>query len=336
MTPRRALLSLVCVLPLCALLVLAQNRVDAALAEDQEDTILYLPNEKLLNHFTAGMNSVIADLIWLECVNYVSIQSEGDGNFQWLKQMVNTAVRLDPYFADVYRFGGMFLAGLDADDEAGLDLLKRGIVINTDSWELPYEAALIYLLNRSKDPGSKEIATLYLSMSASKEYAPEVVRDIAARLQGEFNFVELEREMWTGMLNNPDKLIRDMAKQKLAELEIRLYIEDINAKIDQFIGLNGIPPGNLQEVATFNSPDALGGRFFVGPNNRMQNTTLLNAEKTRILKMLQDTIQKYYDENGQFPPQLETITQYNFLPAIPPHPYPGLQWSYNPQTGTVK
>lgn len=326
MSTRRTRIALACIIPLAAALVFVQSKVDATRAIDQGEDLLYLPNEKLLDHFTAGMGTIVADFIWLECVNYTARQAKGDGNLQWLNHMVNTVVRLDPYFTDVYRFGGMFLAGLDADDEAGLDLLKRGIVLNTKSWELPYEAALIYLLNRADEPGSKEIAALYLSMSAGKVGAPELVRDTAEKLQGEFNLTELERGMWTNMLENPDALLRDVAERKLAQMDIQEFLDDYRQA-------NGISP---KQVADQNSPDALGGRFFVDDNGHIQNTTLLDNEKSNILKILRRALGKFHKQNGQWPPDLQTITNLNLLPAIPPHPYPNQQWAYNPETGDIQ
>ena len=35
-----------------------------------DEELLYLPNENLLNHFTAGLSSVVADLLWLRTIHY--------------------------------------------------------------------------------------------------------------------------------------------------------------------------------------------------------------------------------------------------------------------------
>ena len=37
---------------------------------------------------------------------------------------------------------------LKADDDAGIDLLERGVVANPRNFQLPYELAMIFLLNR--------------------------------------------------------------------------------------------------------------------------------------------------------------------------------------------
>jgi hypothetical protein len=93
------------ILALAGITVFAQMRADA-FKPQRKDEIVYLPNQKLLMHFTAGMNSIVADLLWLRCVQYTGVEIKESHNFAWLKQMLNTIVKMDPHFADVYRYGG--------------------------------------------------------------------------------------------------------------------------------------------------------------------------------------------------------------------------------------
>ena len=61
---------------------------------------------RILNHFTGGMNNVVADLLWLRCIQYIGKENKGERNFIWLNQLLDTVVQLDPYFGDAYRYGG--------------------------------------------------------------------------------------------------------------------------------------------------------------------------------------------------------------------------------------
>jgi len=187
-----------------------------------DDELLYLPNEKLLTHFTGGMSSIIANMLWLRCVRYIAEEAKGARNFEWLEEMLHTVVRLDPYFVDAYRFGGLFLAALKAEDDAGLALLHKGIKQNPNAWELPYECAMIYLLNRRDHPHASIRAAHYLAMSAATGEAPPFVADVASKLQSEHNLVEIEFEMWARMAQSNDAFLRELAETKLQELQQRL------------------------------------------------------------------------------------------------------------------
>lgn len=201
--------------------VVAHRGAERARPVTQEE-LLYLPNERMLTHFTAGMSSVIADLLWLRCVRYVAEETRGGRNLEWLEQMLHTVTRLDPHFVDAYRFGGLFMAALRAEDDAGLELLHRGIVRNPYAWELPNECAMIYLLNRRNRSDATQQAAKYLAMAVKTGRAPAPVADLASKIQGHHNMLDVEFEMWSGMAESDDQLLRELAKQKLMELKARI------------------------------------------------------------------------------------------------------------------
>lgn len=190
--------------------------------EPMPTELMYLPNEKLLTHFTGGMSSIVANMLWLRCVRYIAQEAKGARNFEWLEQMIRTVVRLDPHFVDAYRYGGLFLAALKAEDDAGLALLHEGIRRNPRAWELPYECAMIYLLNRGDQPGARDMAAFYLSMSAATGTAPPFVADAAVKLQRDGSMLEIEFEMWARMAESDDAFLRELAESKLREMQERL------------------------------------------------------------------------------------------------------------------
>jgi len=221
MGPRTKALLAALVLVLFAASVLAQQGANRHRA-DIDTELLYLPNEKLMTHFTGGMSSIIANLLWLRCVSYIAEEARGARNFEWLEQMLRTVVRLDPHFVDVYRYGGLFLAALKAEDDAGLALLHEGIKRNPHAWELPYECAMIYLLNRRDHPESRTRAARYLAMSAATGNAPPHVAEVAAKLYGDHDLLEIEFDMWARMAQSDDAFLRELAESKLRELQQRL------------------------------------------------------------------------------------------------------------------
>jgi hypothetical protein len=326
---------------LFALAVAAQRGADHARAAAADEELLYLPNEKLLNHFTGGLSSIVADMLWLKCVQYVGTQVQGDRDFTWLNHMLNTVVRLDPYFKDAYRYGGMFLAALRADSDAGLDLLERGMVQCPDAWELPYEAAMIHLLNRRDQPGALQRVAYFLSMSAATGKAPGMVLELAQRLQSEYNMVDIEREMWAGLLESGDRLLSEMAARKLIELRLREACDIMNERAAHFTAAQGRLPASLEELAGGRLPpelleDPLGGRFFLDASGRVWNTSILDEELHQRRGVLRNAIEKFRNQQGVWPPRIESLVEARLLNTIPPHPYPDQAWRYDPATGEIE
>lgn len=323
-----------------ALMLVAQHQVDNARDKNFKSELLYLPNATLLQHFTAGMNSIISDLLWIRCVQYIAEENRGDRAFKWLDQMLDTVVRLDPYFVDVYRYGGMFLAALKAEDSASLELIERGMVKNPDAWQLPYEAAMIYLLNRQSDPDSQQKAACYLAMSAATGNAPPLVLDLAAKLQGRTNLFEIERDMWNNLLQSPDSLLRDLAARKLQELTLREACHILNERMAQFAQAAGRPATSLDELIQAElikavPPDPLGGKFFIDSGGEVQNTTLLDSTKAQNTQLIRDALEKYREKHGTWPPDLEDLVRKGPFTQLPPNPYKGQAWRYDPNTGEV-
>jgi len=335
-----ALLSATCALLVFVLTIYAQTRADASRAEI-EDQLLYLPNERLLGHFTGGMDSIIANMIWLKCVQYTATEAKGPRDFTWLQHMIQTVVRLDPYFVDAYRFGAMFLAALKADDSAALDLLEAGMLKNPTAWELPYEAAMVYLLNRRERPEARQQAAFYLTLSVGTGNAPRRVMDLASKLSEEADLGEIEHEMWSNLLESPDEFLREMAARKLQELRLREAVSILNERLAHFAQGAGAPAESLEQLVevgllTALPPDPLGGHFFIAADGRAYSTSLLDERKNQHASIIRNALQRYRDAYGAWPDTLDTLVTAGMLTELPRNPYPGAAWEYNPALGTLK
>ena len=208
-----------------------------------DSDLLYVPNDKLLNHFTGGMSTLAADLLWLKCVQYTAKHFGGDGKFVWLEHMARTITRLDPYFVPAYRHAGIFMAALKGDDDSSIRLMQSGIVQNPEAWELPYEIAMVYLLNRRDDPLSPEMAGQYLSLAVSMGTAPESVNAIAQGLMMKHSLNDIERNMWQDVRDKSDDAFeRAMAERKLTELTLRENCEALDKAVEVYRQAKGGAP----------------------------------------------------------------------------------------------
>jgi len=306
------------------------------------DEILYLPNEKLLTHFTAGLQTIIADLIWLNCIQYTALEHRGKRQFTWMEHMLHTATRLDPYFVDVYRFGAIFLSALRADPDASLRLAHAGMRMNPLAWQLPYEAAMNYLLNKREEPKSRYFAAQYLNMSAATGKAISGVVNLAAKLQDEFDLTELEKDMWHDMLKSDDKFIRDLAERKLIEIELRSACEELDKRLNIFAQRTGRPATSFEELIQEGLLSGVpqypieGGYFFIGGDGKAYNSTLLEDEVIRARNVLQTNVGFYQERYGVFPESLDKLIEVGLLQELPAHPWPGRTWKYDAQTGKVE
>lgn len=303
----------------------------------QSKELLYLPNEKLLRYFTAGLDTVIADFLWIHCLLYVGAEIHGDFSFEWLEKMLNAIVQLDPYFREVYRFGSVFLSSLRADSDAAIRLLHRGIYYRPETWDLPYEAGMIYLLNRANEPNSKKLAGMYLAMSSATGKAPQFIIDLAEKLNHEYDLLEIERDMWQNLLKSEDKLLRDVAERKLLMVEIKQICRELTARVEKYKQINNKLPERLEEVGL--SPDSirdpLGGKFFITKSGKVQNTTVLDDQLERNKHLIENGIKMFFDRFGRYPTSLQEILDKHVMTFLPENPYEDQEWKYDPQTGTL-
>ncbi len=316
----------------------SQARVDASATQDFDEDLLYLPNEQLLTHFTGGMSSVIADLLWLRCIEYTSQEWRGDFKFTWLEQMCRTITNLDPHFHDVYAWGGMALAMLKQDNDASIELLKDGIRHHPNSWELPFEIGRTYVLNRHDEPRG----AIYLAMAVATGHAPEYVMNWTEDLQGIHGLYEVERSMWQDILDNSDEEhMRELASRKLQELNLREVADVLTDLATQYAAKHGSPPTSLEDLerAQFIQGipvDPLGGTFIFDEEGVAYSTTVLDSIKAERLVPLRVWVDEYKEKLGEWPEKLEDIVGRTHAPGVTVHPYPKGVWEYDPETGKIR
>lgn len=315
----------------------SQARVDAAAHREFDEELLYLPNQELLTHFTGGMSSVIADFLWLRCIEYTAQEWQGDFKFTWLEQMCRTITSLDPHFHDVYSWGGMALAMLKQDNDASIELLKDGIRHHPDSWELPFEIGRTYVLNRHDEPRG----AIFLAMAVATGNAPEYVVKWTEALHGIHGLYDVERSMWQDILDNGDEEhMRELAARKLQELNLREVADILTDVGKQYTAKLGNPPSSLDDLERERfiqgqPVDPLGGTFIFDEEGTAYSTTVLDSLKEERMVPLRVWIDEYKEKFGEWPEQLEDIVGRTHAPGITVHPYPNGEWEYNPHTGEV-
>lgn len=334
---KAAIAFLVPVLAFTALCI-AQKRLDAMRGHEFDEQLLYLPNPDLLRHCTAGLDSVVADLLWLRCIQYTSQEFHGDFKFTWLEQMCRTVTQLDPNFAAVYQWGGVFLAMLKHDNDASIELLKSGIPNNPTHWELPFEIARTYVLNRHDDVRGAR----YLAVAAATGDPPQFVIDWAKNLQKRHGLYDVERGMWQDILaTSGDKNMREVAERKILEVTLRETCDILNRIADDYERRTGKRAATVEELESAGmvqglGRDPLGGRFFIDDRGVVQNTSVLDSAREERLQVLRGWIAEFQERTGRWPATLDELIDGGHHPALPTTPYADRPWTYDPSTGEVE
>ena len=320
--------------------IVAQRQIDGMRSKTFDDELLFLPSDKLLSHFTSGMADIVADMLWIKCIQYTAKHFKGDRKFTWLNHMCKMITGLDPYFVAVYHYGSIFLVACKADDDAGIDLLKKGMANNPRAWELPYEIAMTYLINRKDKPDSPVHAAYYLAMAVETGTAPPFVAELAATLQDRHDLLDVESEMWENTLKTGDKFMKELAERKLTELALRRACADLTQAATAYTAQYGHPPTSLEDLVTARlvtglPADPLGGNFFIDAQRAVQNTTIVDERVSWALSAIRNAIENYKKKSDKYPATLQELIDKLFIDKIPAHPYAGRMWQYDPATGDV-
>ncbi|MCX5758492.1 MAG: hypothetical protein NTU83_08310 [Candidatus Hydrogenedentes bacterium] len=340
MRARRILMAVLAVVVGFTCITGVQRHLDAMRARDRSEQLPYLPNERLLNHFCAGMDSIVADFLWLKCVQYTAEHFHSDQQFTWLNHMANMIARLDPYNVAACHYLAMFLATLKADDNASIELLQRGMRNNPFAYELPYEIAMTYLINRREQPDSAVQAAKYLGMAVETGHAPPFVLEAAQVLQGEHNLFDVERSMWQHTRDSGDAFMRELAERKLTELDLRVACTQLDKAVEMYRQRHGQPPKTIADLVAggilADAPrDPLGGRFFIDAAGHAQDTTVLDERTKRFRNNLKTAIEGFQERFHRLPASLDDLVTEHIMDAVPQHPYAGQSWHYDPTTGAV-
>jgi hypothetical protein len=326
-----------------ASLTATQKRIDAIKDTGFDEDLLFLPNEHLLSHFTAGLSSVIADLLWVRTIDYASKEFHNpERKFTWLSDLIHMVVRLDPYFEGAYANGGMLLAGIGADEDA-LDILNQGLRINPRSYAISFELLQVFILNRREREETPRLIGHYLQIAAdlapTEEYS-QYYLELAENIERKHDLTSYTIRRLQDIIENSDSdLSRKFAEERLLILIIRKNVGEIDRVLTVYSEQSGNKASSLDEVFEAGALVALTGnpehgRYFIDPEGAVQNTVLLDAQKAKVLRAFNANIRRFNNEQGRFPDSLEEWSKQNDT-QIPKHPYSGEAWLYDRETGNV-
>ncbi|MCL2689602.1 MAG: hypothetical protein FWE57_07135 [Chitinispirillia bacterium] len=128
------------------------------------ESMAFLPGNERIKPFMLGFNTTYAHYLWIRTVIYSGEHISGDGQFDWLIQMLDIITRLHPHFHEAYEFGGLMIPDLCNNPDAARIILERGMnVLGDRKWNIPFYLGMLYYQHYD----DHERAAAYISMAAA-------------------------------------------------------------------------------------------------------------------------------------------------------------------------
>jgi tetratricopeptide (TPR) repeat protein len=198
----------------CAGVVVAYQvtRPDRAPADPR----VFVPSPRFFEAFSPSFRTSIADVYYLNMVQYYGEHVAGDGQLDSLPAMVDLVTTLSPHFTRAYLFGAFALVDAGRTD-AAYAMLERGFEENPDEWLLP--TVLGFLAYQYGDGKDKElIAAQWYEKAAAIPGTPDYLPRLAAALLSKGGDDEKAILMWGQAYLAGDKYARQKAVDGLERI----------------------------------------------------------------------------------------------------------------------
>jgi len=189
--------------------------------ENPRETFLYLPSGDYLKPLSLGYHQVIADVLWIQTVNYFGSHFMTDKEYPWLYHMLSLIIDLDPRFDFPYYFGGIVLS-MEADQkERANAILARGMEAYPEKWEYPFYIGF----NHYYHEGNLAEAFPFIEKAAALPNAPAFVESLVGTLYLKTGKKETALRFFRKMYENTnDALVRQKISMKID----RILAEEVN------------------------------------------------------------------------------------------------------------
>ncbi len=177
---------------------------------------VFVPAARFFQDFSPSFRTSVADLYYLQMVQYYGEHVSGDGRLDSLPEMAALVTALSPRFTRAYLFSAFALIDAGRVD-AAYELLERGYAANPHEWRLP--AYLGFFAYRYGADGDKDlVASRWYERAARIPGAPDYLPRLAAALLAKGG----EREKAVLMLGQAylagDEYAREKAVQGLEHI----------------------------------------------------------------------------------------------------------------------
>ena len=243
--------------PLLALLLVpllpfAERSAQSRLGADRgRGGTLYLWSGPQVRRLADGFHNVLADIYWLRTVQYFGSQRAfaEKSDYALLRPLIDITTSLDPRMEIAYRYGATFLAepypAGAGDPKAAIEVLRKGVESNPQSWRLRQELALFHYFFL----GDGQEASRILLEAARLPGAPHVLETLAADVLARRGDRATARALWRRIYDEAEPgAMKSNAEIHLQQIDALDAVDVIAAAARAFRDVVGRWPSSLEEL----------------------------------------------------------------------------------------
>lgn len=237
--------------------------------------VLYLPSGKLLRQLSLGYEALLADIYWTRVVQYFGRKRLAQSTrFDLLGPLLRITTDLDPQLIIAYRYGSVFLAekppgGAGRPAEA-LELLRRGIVRNPESWRLWEDLGFIYYWDLQDYPQAAKVFLVGSERPGALPWMKVLAATVAAKGGG----YETSKLLWLELYRHADNdSIRKSALAHLMALDAQDQLRGLSELLAAYRRNEGRAPHSFSDLVAAGylrvAPrDPSGAPYAIGPEGQ--------------------------------------------------------------------
>ena len=226
------------------------HRIHAFYPSSSMEDVLFISSPEFVKRASLGYSGLLADIYWMRVVQYFGSKHQRDSTqYKALAPLLDITTTLDPNLVIAYEWGSTFLqqpppsgAG---DDDAAIELIKKGIRYNPGDWHLYFTLGFIEYLGKHD----------YLAAAKAFEDGSRVpnahpwLKLMAVKMLTDAGSLDTARYMWQNIYNeSADKNLKLNAELHLASLVADEEILQLESRVEEFHRRFGRNPSSWREM----------------------------------------------------------------------------------------
>lgn len=206
---------------------------------------LYLPKSRYVRLVSLGYNTIVADVLWFDTLNYFGKQYSSGRDYRWLSSMCELVTTLNPEPLHTYEFCGTLLAWIAKKPIFSNQILDKAIAHHPDYWRFRYLRGFNYYYFL----GNKERAVEDFVAGSKLDGAPLILSSLASRLMVEEDSPDVAVMFLASMYKRAsDRNVRAALEDKLKRAILARDLQMLDTAVTDFQHKLGRRPTSLNEM----------------------------------------------------------------------------------------
>jgi hypothetical protein len=164
-------------------------------AAARPNPVVFVPSPGSYAHLSSSARATLADVYWLDTIQYYGEHLKSDHRLDSLPAMVRLVTSLSPHFTKAYFFGAFAMIDLGRPGVA-YALLKQGFAANPGEWRFPFYLGF-FVYTYASGAHKDAVAAQWYAQAARLPGAPPFVSRLAAELATRGSDRQTAIDLWT-------------------------------------------------------------------------------------------------------------------------------------------